>query len=263
MSRHGDARARGLAKFIAAPVADTTALAAIPAGERSDGMARVNLTDYAVWIFDADSEAAASSTVVEPDAGSGRWLKLAFSAGVAAEDLAATTNGNGASMVGIEDVGLLFDAEDVEAALAEVKDLADMAQRGQATVVKAAADGAAATTTAETALWCPAMACEVTKITFTPSATLTAHDTNYATLTVAKRDGAGGAAADMAAINTKITGGTGNWAAFVAEDFGALTGATLAAGNVLTLEIEKASDGVAVPAGVWTISYILAAPLGA
>jgi len=42
-------------------------------------------------------------------------------------DLAATTNGNGASLVGIEDAATLYTAANVEAALAEVKLLADAA----------------------------------------------------------------------------------------------------------------------------------------
>jgi len=47
--------------------------------------------------------------------------------GVTAEDLASVANGKGASLVGIEDAGEDYTATDVEAALAEVKALADAA----------------------------------------------------------------------------------------------------------------------------------------
>ncbi len=47
---------------------------------------------------------------------------------VSSEELASDNNGEGASLVGIEDSGTLYTATDVEAALAEVKTIADAAR---------------------------------------------------------------------------------------------------------------------------------------
>jgi len=82
-----------------------------------------------------------------------------------------------------------------------------------------------------------------------PTATLTAHDTNYATVSVEKGDGAGGAGVVMASKTTKITGGTNDWAAGRTEAL-ALS-ATLAnfhfvAGAVIGFSIAKAAAGVVV-----------------
>lgn len=94
----------------------------------------------------------------------------------------------------------------------------------------------------------------ILSVEFMPSGTLTANDTNYATLSVAWRDGAGGGAQAVASQTTKITGGSGDWAAFVAEDLGTITNATVAPGAVLTFAQAKASSGVAVPAGALIVT---------
>lgn len=88
-----------------------------------------------------------------------------------------------------------------------------------------------------------------------PQGTLTADDTDYATISVQKADGLGGAGTVMASKTTKITGGTGDFAAGRSEAL-ALS-ATLAnlhftIGQVLSFAIAKAGAGVAVP--VCTIS---------
>jgi len=82
---------------------------------------------------------------------------------------------------------------------------------------------------------------------------VTAHDTNYATFTVAKRTGSG-SASTIASQTTKITGGSGNVTAFVPVTL-TLTDANvvLAAGDVLTIAIAKASSGVALTAST---SYV-------
>ena len=83
-----------------------------------------------------------------------------------------------------------------------------------------------------------------------PQSTLTAHDTNYATVNVVTGDGAAGAAVVAASVTTKITGGSGNWAAGATEAL-ALTATQAdqryAAGAVLSFNIAKAASGVAVP----------------
>lgn len=114
---------------------------------------------------------------------------------------------------------------------------------------KAAADGAAGTATAESVIPRPMLAARVVGVEFVPAAAVTANDTDYATITVRKRDGAGGAASVIASVTTKITGGSGNWTAFVAVSLGTITNADLLAGDILTVEITKAASGVAIPIG--------------
>ena len=103
---------RSLKASIHAPVADATALAAITALNRADGMKVVKLDDGSEWTFDADSSAGASASVVVPAAGTGRWLKNATAA-----SLAATT---GAAAVGIADAGTFTAETTVEGALQEI-----------------------------------------------------------------------------------------------------------------------------------------------
>ena len=114
---------------------------------------------------------------------------------------------------------------------------------------KAAADGNASDAFAEHAVYIATGNETFSALKFMPDAALTAHDTNYATLTVRKRDGAGGAASTVASVTTKITGGSGDWDAFEAVDLGTVTGGALAAGTVLTFIIAKSGGGVVVPAG--------------
>ncbi len=118
---------------------------------------------------------------------------------------------------------------------------------------KGAADSMASDTTAYTAADQIRMrtAGRILGANIQPLSTLTAHDTTYATVSVEKGDGAGGAGVVMASQTTKITGGSGNWAAGATE---AMTiSATIAntrypIGAVLGFSIAKASTGVAVPA---------------
>lgn len=77
---YGDRAAREVSERICAPTATTTTLKAIPADRRVDGMVAIVLFDSSLWVFDKDSSAGASSTVLVPDAGSGRWLALGISA---------------------------------------------------------------------------------------------------------------------------------------------------------------------------------------
>jgi len=116
---------------------------------------------------------------------------------------------------------------------------------------KAAADAAAADlfTYYHKRIWTPGGGSGVYGVSgfILPSAALTANDTNFATIRVAKANGAGGALTILASVTTQITGGTGNWTA------GALitlpfNGADLIAdGEVIVLDITKAAAGVVVP----------------
>ena len=121
---------------------------------------------------------------------------------------------------------------------------------------KEAADAAAATLTAEQAVYRNGSGVErtISAVRFIPSAALTADNTNYATLTVAKRDAAGGNATTVASVTTEITG-SGDWTAFAAVDFGTIVSAALPDGWALTVAIAKAGSGVAVPAGQLEVSF--------
>lgn len=126
---------------------------------------------------------------------------------------------------------------------------------------KEAADGAAATATAEHALLRASQALVVKSVEFIPDATLTANDATYASIVVQRRNADGSGAVTVASVSTKTSasGGSGNWAAFAAVSL-ALTAANLvlAAGQVLTVEITKASTGVVVPAGKLVVDYLAA-----
>ncbi len=76
----GDRAAQAVSARIAAPAATTTALKAIPADRREDGMVCCVLADSTLWVFDADSSATASATVLAPDVGTGRWLTVGLGA---------------------------------------------------------------------------------------------------------------------------------------------------------------------------------------
>lgn len=114
---------------------------------------------------------------------------------------------------------------------------------------KAAADAAAGTATAESLIPRHPRQERVVAIEYIPAAALTANDTDYATLTVYKRAAAGGSQTALASITTKITGGSGNWTAFVAVDFGTIATPDLLVGDNLTVAITKAGSGVAIPIG--------------
>jgi hypothetical protein len=78
---HGETAGRIVSGRIGEPTATTTSLKAVPANSRVDGQLFVVLNDYSVWVYDADSAASASSTVLVPDAGDGRFLAVGISAG--------------------------------------------------------------------------------------------------------------------------------------------------------------------------------------
>lgn len=65
----------GVNNRLHAAVADATALAAIVAADRANGMVVVKLDDYTVWVFESASAASASDWVVVPGAGTGRWVR--------------------------------------------------------------------------------------------------------------------------------------------------------------------------------------------
>ena len=102
--------------LIHAPVADQTAMQAVPANERADGMLVVDLTTNLVWQFDSGSAAGASAWVRVPAAGTGRWLRTNASL----TDLASVASGYGASLIGVEDAAGHTANTTVETIIAEV-----------------------------------------------------------------------------------------------------------------------------------------------
>jgi hypothetical protein len=113
-------------------------------------------------------------------------------------------------------------------------------------IQQVAGDAAASTTTAETAMAYFKTAQTLSRLVIVPTGAATASDTVYATITVAVRDGAGGAAATVATLITNVAGGS--WVAFTPKSMGTLTNATIPAGGVLTYAVAKASTGTQLPA---------------
>lgn len=115
---------------------------------------------------------------------------------------------------------------------------------------------AAAANTTELTLGIMEDAVELVSAQYIPGNALTAHDTNYATLTLGKADGAGGAVTSFDSFTTKITGGSGNWVQGVPETFTIVTSTdTLTEGQALVLDIAKAGAGVVIPEGVMEVKY--------
>ena len=115
--------------------------------------------------------------------------------------------------------------------------------------VPRAQDAAAGTTTAEAAVAMTVQKGKLVKAYYVPAGAVTAHDTNYATITISRYTAAGGSKTTVASITTKITGGSGNWTAFVPVEITLATDTALEAGACLTYEIAKAASGVQLPAG--------------
>lgn len=115
--------------------------------------------------------------------------------------------------------------------------------------------GNAAATLAETAIMSHVGSSRTIKrISITPTAGVTANDTDYATITLKKYDGAGGAAVTLATLVTNVAGGS--WTALVPKAVTlSATGADLVVtnNNVFTITIAKASSGVVIPASVIVI----------
>lgn len=120
---------------------------------------------------------------------------------------------------------------------------------------KDADDAAAADATAETLIGRVVRPGTIIAAFYEPSAALTAHDDDYATLALAKRDGAGGGADAVATLATQVA--DGSWTAFVHKSLGTLSNAAVVAGDVVTVAIAKTGNGVAVPRGTL---YVLIEP---
>jgi hypothetical protein len=114
-------------------------------------------------------------------------------------------------------------------------------------------DAAATDTWARTVLVAD-KAMNITAVKIIPDAALTAHDTNYATLSFAT--GPVGTIASKDSFTTKITGGSGDWVANTAESFTVVTATdSLAEGEVMTVSKAVAAAGVIIPAHTIEIHY--------
>jgi len=151
----------------------------------------------------------------------------------------------------------LFGASDEGAADTDndVTDQVDAQFEDYSQWVKAAADAMAADATAATYFYRAKRALEVLTVYIIPTATLTGHASNNATIVINKHDGAGGAATIVATITT-----TASWAAGtpVALTVSTTAGvALLTAGQVLSFQISKNASGVVVPAHVIQVDHRL------
>lgn len=99
---------------------------------------------------------------------------------------------------------------------------------------------------------------KIVAATFTTPIAVMASDTTFATVTLASRNAAGGGSTTIGSQTTKITGGTGNITAFVAQPL-TLTAANVIvpAGGSITLAVAKASTGVALTAATSTCSLTI------
>lgn len=123
---------------------------------------------------------------------------------------------------------------------------------------KSAADGAAATATAETMVGVIGpgpSAIALGAVQYAPAAALTSDATNIATITVNKRTlAAPGTAVPIAVGATLVTGtnATGSWTAWKAVSLTVQSGAGsfVSPGDTITVAITKGGTGVVVPQGI-------------
>ncbi len=90
---YGDTLARAVDLRIDDAVADTAAITALTAANRTNGMLILEQATSGLWWFDDDSAVAAGPTVLAPDAGTGRWLNVGSGGGgsVGVQTLATAT----------------------------------------------------------------------------------------------------------------------------------------------------------------------------
>lgn len=111
--------------------------------------------------------------------------------------------------------------------------------------VKAAADGAASTATAESVIYQAKDAQTITALDIVPAAALTGDNTNNATILIQRRSSAGTLIGTVASLTTNVA--SGNWVQWVAKSMGTITNGALNPGDFLTLSITKGGTGVVVP----------------
>jgi hypothetical protein len=120
---------------------------------------------------------------------------------------------------------------------------------------KEVADAVGSTATSERVIFTAPEGVTITDVFVEPTAALTASDTAYATIVVARRDATGGGKVTVASRTTQATGGTGNWTAFSIVSLGALSNTSLEEGQKLTIEVTKTGLGVVLPVLTVQIEY--------
>jgi hypothetical protein len=91
---HGDAAARDVSGRIGGYAATTTALEAVPPSRRVNQQLFMVEDGNTLWLFDSDSEAAASSSVLEPDTGTGRFVLMGVATGMSGVFIVSKTVGH-------------------------------------------------------------------------------------------------------------------------------------------------------------------------
>ncbi len=117
---------------------------------------------------------------------------------------------------------------------------------------KYGADPAASAATTEQVFYAVKAASTITSIKIYPNAALTADNSNYATITIAKRSSAG-ASTTLATAVTNVAG-TGSWSAWTVLTLTVSSNA-LVAGDMLTFTITKTGTGVVVPNSVYDVLW--------
>lgn len=94
---------------------------------------------------------------------------------------------------------------------------------------------------------------EVRSCHFVPDASLTANDTNFATLNVQRTDSSGNQVGQIGYTTTETTAqsnGSGNWTAMIPVNMPNVGQTVPAAGESIIFSINKVASGVTVPKGV-------------
>ncbi len=124
---------------------------------------------------------------------------------------------------------------------------------------KTAADGTAATTTADTFIWTNPFDFNIVLVAaraITLGAGLTADNTNFATITLKTDNGAGGATAIALTITTTVTD-SGTFSSNQSKSFTAWTGANsvVVPGGNVWFNIAKSGTGVVVPISSYFLRF--------
>lgn len=125
---------------------------------------------------------------------------------------------------------------------------------------KESADGLGTTATTERVVFTAPENITITDVFIEPAAAVAASDTNYATITVSRRDATGGNRVTVASRTTQTaaSGGTGSWTLFSTVSLGTPSNASISEGRKLTIEITKTGLGISLPVLVLQIEYTVA-----
>lgn len=122
--------------------------------------------------------------------------------------------------------------------------------------IKTTDDASASATLSEETIGVTSAAATLTTVTFTPNSAITANDSNYATISIYKRNFDGTNQIKIAEVNTKTSGSgaTGNISAFESFVISNIS-TSLGNGDVITWEINKVNSGVVIPSGILIFKY--------